>query len=112
VLIIDDHPGMGVSLRLLLEPEHEVKTAVSPEAALELLEGQPFDLILCDLMMPGMSGLELHARVKLKDAALAEKFVLMTGGATTPAMARALEASNLRVLEKPFEPGLLRALLA
>src|SRR4051794_3041819 len=59
VLIIDDHPGMGVSLRLLLEPEHAVETAVTPEAALALIDRQPFDLILCDLMMPGMSGLEL-----------------------------------------------------
>jgi CheY-like chemotaxis protein len=112
VLIIDDHPGMGMSLKMMLSPEHEVETAASPEAALELLESGAFDLVLCDVMMPGMNGLELYAKVKSTNEALAQKFVLMTGGATSAQMARALERSQLRVLEKPFEPELLRRMLA
>ena len=42
---------------------------------------------------------------------MAARFVLMTGGATNPAMAKAIEGSKLRVLEKPFDPELLRAML-
>jgi DNA-binding NtrC family response regulator len=111
VLVIDDHPAMGMSLKLMLSPEHEVEVAATPEAALALLQGSRFDLVLCDVIMPGMSGLELFARVSARDGGLAQRFVLMTGGATSPAMAEAIEGSKLRVLEKPFDPELLRGML-
>jgi DNA-binding NtrC family response regulator len=111
VLVIDDHPGMGMSLKLMLSPEHEVEIAHTPEAALSLLGAARFDLVLCDVMMPGMNGLELHQKVRAADEALAQRFVLMTGGATSPAMARAIEGSKLRVLEKPFDPEVLREML-
>lgn len=111
VLVIDDHPAMGMSLKLMLSPEHEVEIAATPEAALSLLSAARFDLVLCDVMMPGMSGVELFAKVSAQDGALAQRFVLMTGGATSAAMARAIEGSKLKVLEKPFDPELLRGML-
>jgi CheY-like chemotaxis protein len=111
VLVIDDHPAMGMSLKLMLSPEHDVEVAGTPELALKLLTEGHYDLVLCDVMMPGMSGVELHARIRDRDAALADRFVLMTGGATTHSMARAIEGSQLRVLEKPFDPEVLRGML-
>lgn len=111
VLVIDDHPAMGMSLKLMLAPEHLVEVATTPDAALAMLEASRFDLVLCDVMMPGMSGLELYARLRARDADAASHFVLMTGGATTGAMARAIEGTRLTVLEKPFDPELLRNLL-
>jgi DNA-binding NtrC family response regulator len=111
VLVIDDHPAMGMSLKLMLSGEHEVEIASTPEDALTRLAAGVFDLVLCDVTMPGMTGLELHQKVQGLDPAAAARFVLMTGGATSAAMARAIEGSRLRVLEKPFDPELLRALL-
>ena len=100
-----------MSLKLMLADEFEVEVANTPEAALEALGARFFDLVLCDVIMPGMNGLELHARVKVQIPSAAERFVFMTGGATTEAMARQLTSTLVPVVEKPFSPEALRELL-
>jgi CheY-like chemotaxis protein len=63
----------------------------------------PFDAVLCDLMMPGMSGIELYRALKARAPGMEERLVFMTGGAfTTEAEAFLDEVSNARV-EKPFD---------
>lgn len=102
---------MGVTLRLMLHPDFEVQTATCAETAVELLRQRHWDAVLCDVLMPGMNGFELLGRVRQEDAALADRFVLMTGGATSEAMARQLADSTVPVVEKPFTPETLRAVL-
>jgi len=58
--------------------------------------------VLCDVAMPGMSGPELHERVGGFAPALATRFVFLTGGATTPALAARLAAAGVPQLLKPF----------
>ncbi len=111
VLVIDDHTAMGTSLQLMLRGEHDVDAVTSAEAALERMEAVLYDVILCDVMMPGVTGMDLYRRVLEFNPRLAERFVFMTGGATTASVQRFLDSSRRRVLEKPFASDTLRAVL-
>jgi signal transduction histidine kinase len=104
VLIIDDELAVGRAVSLLLSPEHEV-TAVprAADALVRLTAGEPFDVILCDLMMPEMNGIELYEQLP---SAVRERFVFVTGGAFTP-QARAFLADRAYV-DKPFTEEQLR----
>src|SRR5205807_921393 len=83
--------------------------------ALRLLERQDglggFDVILCDLQMPDMSGMELHAAVRAQMPALADRFVFVTGGAFSSDARRFLEESVAAVIQKPFRLEDLMALI-
>lgn len=113
ILVVDDEPRMGKALQRLLAPWHDVVAAQSAREALGLVRGgADFDVILCDLMMPGMSGMDLHAELGRSAPGLATRMVFMTGGAYTAAAQRFLETVPNRRLEKPFKPEILEALLA
>jgi CheY-like chemotaxis protein len=79
--------------------------AVRAEVLSLLEHDRAFDAVLCDLMMPQLTGMDLYASIKQRDPALAKRFVFMTGGAFTPrARAFIAEVPNT-TLEKPFEKG-------
>lgn len=111
VLVIDDEPAMGQSLRWLLA-DHEVISFTRASEALERIQtGERFDLVLCDLMMPEMTGVALYETIARIAPELASRVVFLTGGALTPE-ARAFVAKHARtVVEKPFEPQALAALV-
>jgi PAS domain S-box-containing protein len=113
ILVVDDEEGIRACTERLLSRDHEVVTAASGEAAQKLLEGdRRFDLVLCDLMMPKMSGMELHAWLAQCDPGLAERVVFVSGGAFTPGASDYLKAvGNLR-LEKPFDADNMRNLVS
>jgi PAS domain S-box-containing protein len=111
LLIVDDEPQLAASLRRLLGRDHEVVIAGSGREALELLGGEAFDLVLCDLLMPQMSGMDLHDAIRAARPALAERFVFMTGGAFTPRAREFLDAVPNARIEKPFAPEAVRRLL-
>ena len=110
ILVIDDDPRIGEAVRESLAPEHDVVTVTNALAALRLLEKrEQFDLILCDLMMPAMTGMELHDELSRLDSSQAARMSFLTGGAFTPrARAFLAEVPNPR-LEKPFDPQGLRS---
>ncbi len=112
VLIVDDEPRFGLSLARLLEPEQTVTVLTSArEAASRIAGGERFDVILCDLMMPEMSGMEFYEAVKRTSPALADWIVYLTGGAYTQ-QARSFLATVLnRRLEKPVDMNALNWLL-
>jgi PAS domain S-box-containing protein len=110
VLVVDDELLLLEAVRRVLEDEHDVVTASSGEDALaRLADGQPFDLIICDLMMPGMSGHELFARIKEISAGLASRVVFLTGGAVTPGANKVLEEAPNGFIQKPFDLEELRS---
>jgi CheY-like chemotaxis protein len=111
ILVVDDEAGIRAILVRILGGDHEVITASDGIEARELLEtDRSFDLILCDLMMPKMSGMVLHKWLTVRDPALSEQVVFITGGAFTPGASQYLaEVKNLR-FEKPFDDVNLKRL--
>ncbi|MEO0601511.1 MAG: ATP-binding protein [Myxococcota bacterium] len=101
VFVIDDEPLVGkVVTRFLLG--HDVDVAQSAEEALpRLLETRP-DLILCDLMMPGMTGATLYTELEREGSGLHRRMVVMSGGAFTPETQAFLGRTNCPFLPKPF----------
>jgi DNA-binding NtrC family response regulator len=70
-----------------------------------------FDLVLCDLVMPEVSGIEVYGFLKTQRPALLERFVVMTGGASTHRARAFLTTEAPRIIEKPFTMGELRAIV-
>ncbi len=108
ILIVDDEPAIVRALQRRLAP-HRVESALGGRPALELLErDRGFDVVLCDLMMPDLTGMDLHALVQQRWPELAERFVFMTGGAFTARAREFLEQVKAPRLDKPVD---MRALL-
>jgi PAS domain S-box-containing protein len=102
VLIVEDEPALARALAEEIGRQHEVTVAPGAEAALARLQAARFDVVLCDLRMPGMSGESLYARVEEKDPDQADAFVFMTGVGFGADVERFLKDSGRPVLEKPF----------
>jgi signal transduction histidine kinase/CheY-like chemotaxis protein len=105
VLVIDDEPEIGEVVEKLLSPSHTVEAMTSAKAALERLtaaDAQSFDVILCDLMMPDMTGMELHEELSRRAPELTARMVFLTGGAFTPRSRQFLDGVSNRRLDKPF----------
>jgi PAS domain S-box-containing protein len=104
VLVIDDEAAIGRSLGGLLGVHHDVVVMTrAAEALPRIAAGETFDVILCDLMMPEMSGMAFHAKVEAIAPEVARRVVFLTGGAFTPAAREFLaRVPNVR-LEKPFD---------
>ncbi len=111
ILVVDDDEMVGKALARGLKKEHDVTVVASGRAAAELLRCEPFDFVLCDLMMPEMTGMELHAALAKSDSEVASRFVFMTGGAFTLASREYLDAVPNARFEKPVELQNLRVFL-
>lgn len=110
VLIVEDELLLGRTLAQELGQRHDVRLATGGAEALELLERESFDIILCDLRMPGISGETVYARACARHPAQRSAFIFMTGMGLSAELARLQEAYRCPVLEKPF--SLERALQA
>jgi signal transduction histidine kinase len=103
ILAVDDEALLLKAYRRMLCDAHELTTALGGAEALSLLEKDTrFDVVLCDLQMPEMTGMELHAVVLERYPALANRFVFVTGGAFSGEARRFLEESVPAVIQKPF----------
>jgi PAS domain S-box-containing protein len=112
ICVVDDEARYAESLGLLLGYDHEVALAPSAERALELLSGgASFDVILCDLMMPGKTGMDLHDELTTSASDLRERMIFLTGGPTTERAREFLARPDIRHLEKPVELPTLEALI-
>jgi PAS domain S-box-containing protein len=111
ILVVDDDPLVQKAVRRVLSA-HEVVAEASGRGALDrLAAGERYDVILCDLAMPGMSGMDVHQELTKVDPSSAARMIFLTGGVFTPAAQRFLDrVPNLRV-EKPFQAADLRALV-
>jgi signal transduction histidine kinase len=108
VLVIDDEPKVGISLKRMLRGDEVVVLDQASEALALLRRDRGFDAVLCDLMMPDVTGMDLYAQVSALDPSFARRFVFITGGAFTP-RARAFVADVPNItLEKPFDADRVR----
>ena len=103
ILIIDDEPLLGQTLLYAFKGRHDVTICTSGRDALSRLEKDAaFDLVLCDLMMPDVSGVAVFESVKRSNPELVSRFVFMTGGAFTERAREFLSQHPGAQLEKPF----------
>jgi two-component system cell cycle sensor histidine kinase/response regulator CckA len=112
VLLVDDEPNIGIAVQRILSEEHEVVLASSGESGQRILEKDTaFDVILCDLMMPGITGMDLYDWLAKTHPSLVSRVVFITGGAFTPA-ARAFikRVPNIQI-PKPPDPRNLKILI-
>jgi len=102
--VVDDEELYRSALeRILRRASHQVTTAKDAREALTLVSAQHFDLVLCDVKMPGLSGLELVRQIRDLDAEL--PCIVITGYGGPESSVKALDAGAFWYLEKPFEQG-------
>jgi CheY-like chemotaxis protein len=112
LLVVDDEPQIGRTLRLLLDPEHDVIAVTSAREALDRVSrGESFDIILCDLMMPEMTGSDLHDALTRLGDDMAARLVFMTGGVFNQRTQEFLDRIPNERIDKPFDMGALLQLI-
>lgn len=112
ILVVDDDPIIGDLLARILGAEHDVVVCRGGRAALDRIHaGESFDTILCDLMMPELSGMDVHAALKVTSPAQAAHMVFLTGGSFTLQSREFLESVTNPRLSKPFNAGEVRLLV-
>lgn len=114
VLVVDDEPLVGRAVKRVLSDQAEVHCVNGGREALALLRdpAQDFDVILCDLMMPDMTGADLRGVLIASRPELADRLVFITGGTFTADMEQFLADSACPHLLKPFDVPVLRSLVA
>ncbi len=111
ILVIDDDAAICTAIRRTLGKRHQVTTTTSGREAIERIKGgERYDLILCDLMMPMVTGMEVHAELALAVPEQADRIVFLTGGAFTAQARDFLKRIPNERFEKPFDGGRLRML--
>jgi PAS domain S-box-containing protein len=109
ILVVDDEPLVASLLGRILSPDHDVTVATSAGEALAMMGEQTFDVIVCDVMMPGTTGMDLYGIIRAKNPRLADRMVFVTGGAFVPRVAEFLASIENPKLDKPIDvKGLLR----
>ena len=100
ILIIDDEPSVLSVLKSLLSRVHDCKTATSAVEAIEYLKEEAYDLVLSDIMMPGMSGLELLAEItkRSRDTVV----ILISGNLNIQSAIEAMRRGAFDYVTKPF----------
>jgi signal transduction histidine kinase len=112
LLVVDDEAIITRAIARSLESEHEVVVSTSAGGALErLVAGERFDVIVCDLMMPQMTGMEFHAKVQRAIPEQAARILFMTGGAFTPDARAFLDQHANQRVDKPLDMKKLRTLI-
>ena len=112
ILVVDDEPMVRQAVQRILAKRYDVVAASSAKQALAwCASGEHFDLLLCDLVMPDMNGMDLHGELGRTCPSRIGKMVFMTGGAFTEPAQRFLSQSEADHLEKPFSPATLRAIV-
>ncbi len=111
VLLVDDEPALLAAFRRVLAAAgHDVQTAGNGKEAMVLLNSADFDVIVADLVMPGVDGLQLLRTVRAHD--LDVPVVMMTGSPTLETAIQALEYGALRYLTKPVDLDALKQVVA
>jgi signal transduction histidine kinase len=113
VLIIEDNPDACDTLKAFLDMEgHEVHTAQDGRSGLDALLAQPFDVVVCDIGLPGMDGLEVMRRLRATSGGARPVAIGLSGYGQAEDRARAVQAGFDHYLVKPVNPDALLALVS
>lgn len=112
ILVVDDDVSVTSAIARLLRTQHNVQVLTSSRQALNLLKRrQDFDLILCDIMMPELTGQDIYERLQAAGLDIINRFTFITGGAPNQLVQAFLESVPNSQLQKPFNAQTLRALV-
>lgn len=112
ILVVDDEPHLLGAIRRMLSSLYDVATVTRARDALTaIVAGDRYDVILCDLMMPEMTGMDLHAELTRHAPEQAARMVFLTGGAFTLHSRDFLERVTNPRLEKPFDLSRLQEII-
>jgi signal transduction histidine kinase len=112
ILVVDDEPMILKAVFRILSAEHEVVTVVNAKEALKHINaGERFDVILCDMMMPQMTGMDLYVEISKVTQEQANRMIFFTGSVFTPLARAFLDKTSNLCIEKPFDNAHLRALI-
>lgn len=109
VLVVDDNPQLVDLVASILSPDYNLRLANCGEDALDLVARHDIDLVVSDVMMPGISGLELCRRLKSDEATRFIPVVLLTARGGSTSTVEGLEQGADDYIGKPFDPAELRA---
>jgi CheY-like chemotaxis protein len=106
VLVVDDDPQVLRLLRVNFELEgYDVASASGGNEALEAIAAEAPDLVVCDVMMPGMDGFEVVRRLRADDATSGLPIVMLSAKAMGADMRKGMEAGADEYVTKPFDPA-------
>jgi CheY-like chemotaxis protein len=100
-LVVDDEPLIGSLVKSICASD-EVEVFVRAQDALARTQEASFDVVLCDLLMPGMNGLQFYSALREKRPDLVNHFVMMTGSAMDEWTRDFLRLGRVTLLSKPF----------
>jgi PAS domain S-box-containing protein len=105
ILVVDDEPGVRILLeRVFTQMGHQVDCVADAETAVNKLDAKPtYDIILTDVRMPGMSGIELHTYILEKSPGMKNKVIFITGDVMGADIKEFLIKNNLTYFAKPFD---------
>ena len=104
ILVVDDDPDVAdVVASALSMTGHSVQTVGGGDEALEQLASRPYDLIVCDLQMPGIDGRAFYDRVVWEYPALRRRFMFLSGSFSLPSIQAFLTMTGAPALAKPFD---------
>ena len=112
VLVLDDEPPIAILLdKWLRASGYEPAVATSGQEAVELVRATPFDAVLCDHRMVGMSGTEVFEAIVAVRPELERRFVFMSGDVFNPELREFVEGRGIGLLAKPFDRDTVRSTL-
>lgn len=112
ILVVDDEPLIRSAVRRMLAPDHDVIGISSVREAVERAQaGEAFDAVLCDFVMPELTGMDLLAEFAAISEDLARRVIFMTGGSFFPGATEFLERIENPKVEKPFDAAALRSVI-
>lgn len=111
ILVVDDTPDSIMALCALLKGAYDTKVAINGETALRVLRGATVDLVLLDVVMPGLDGYEVCRRIRATPGLARLPVVFLSARDAPEDAARAIAAGGTAVLTKPVEPARLQATL-
>jgi DNA-binding response OmpR family regulator len=101
-LLVEDEASLAIAISRQLRRYHDVTVAHDGESAVALADREPFDVVLCDVNMPGLDGPGVHAALSARRSRLADRMIFMTGGLFGNASRARLAATGAPVLGKPL----------
>ena len=112
ILVIDDEAEIAMTLKEILRADgHNIEVASSGMAGLDALQRRDFDLVLCDLRMPGVDGRAIHRRLSESRPELLDRLVFITGDTFARQASAFFEETGSCYLEKPFTPTEVRQMV-